>query len=66
MKALMTILITLSLAVIVEGQEKKDLAISSNTALLNNPFYKNSSAILFNIIDYDYHMASSSGRQSDG
>ncbi|MEX2594886.1 MAG: hypothetical protein WD426_19120 [Anditalea sp.] len=56
MKAILTILISMTFLLTVKGQEKKDLAVSVSTGLLNSPTYENASARGFFKIDFDYHL----------
>jgi hypothetical protein len=57
-KAVLTVLISISFLVNVQGQERKDLAVSVSAGLLNSPFYKDAVGRGFFKIDFDYHLTS--------
>jgi len=57
-KAILTLLISISFFVNVQGQEKKDLAISVSAGFLNSPYYNLAKPMGFYKIDFDYHLTS--------
>ena len=55
-KTIFTILVSLTSLLSVKGQEKKDLAVSVSSGLLNSPVYDKATAREFLGVEFDYHL----------